>query len=490
MASTEIFHSKTSGALWILPDGPNTKPEYLPCYDLEDISESRGGITLIQCIDAKGQYQQLGSTQDAPEPTTLQLGTFIGKVADFLEQVQCPFPLLVHLRTCGRADSFENYDRTYIVPVQNITGVTLSGLVRKDEDVVAMHTFDVEALPSITRIFRLTALEESVNEVADVNDIVFLDEFQCADCGIPDNGCTYGFAVTDADAGSPSDTASVLTLAPGVAGWQPTAADPFAAGEDIASVVVFKVGLNTTRILVARGTTDAGNPAEVAYSDDNGATWTLANVGTVNGQFATGAKTLFAFNRYDIWLATSAGYIYHSEDGGANWTAQESGVITSANYNVIRFVNPNVGYAVAADGVVVKTVNGGTTWGSVTSPGANAITSLAVITTSKLWVGTTIGGLFYSNDGGTTWTARDFGGATGAGTDVQDIVFVNDFVGFLTQTATGAGTVYFTINGGFSWELQTGVPTNTGINSLYACDANNVYAAANVGTIISLTMAA
>jgi photosystem II stability/assembly factor-like uncharacterized protein len=97
--------------------------------------------------------------------------------------------------------------------------------------------------------------------------------------------------------------------------------------------------------------------------------------------------------------------------------------------------------------------------------------------------------LFYSNDGGVTWNTRSFGGATGASTDIHDIVFVNDYVGFLVQDAAGVGTVYFTITGGFSWEAQVGTPTNTGLNAIYACDSNNVYVGANAGDIISLATA-
>lgn len=491
MASTEVFTSRKSGALWILPNGPNTRPEYLPCHDLEDIQENRGSSTLIQCIDATGQYRSLDTTLDAPELATFQLSTFIGKVADFIETVKCPFPLIVNLRTCGRADSFENYDRSYIVQAQRITTVTLSGLVRKDEDVAAMHTFDVEAFPDILRIFRLTPLNESVSESADITDVTFLDDPSCWDsCGESNTGCSYGFATSRALGGSPSDIASVLLKTPTVGTWTPTAADPFAAGEDIAAVTVFKVGQNTTRILVARGTTDAGNPAEVAYSDDSGATWTNVNVGTTNGQYFVGAKSLISFNRYDIWGVTTGGYIYKSEDGGATWTAQESGVITSSNYYVIQFVpgNPSILYAGADDGTVSKTTNGGTTWGSTTAaPGSDGIVGLAVLSSDRVWVGDDTGHLFYTNDGGTTWNSRSYGGSTGASRPVEDIVFPNDYVGFLVQNVAGSGSLYKTINGGFSWELQTGMPTNTGFNAIYACDSNSVYLAANDGDIISLT---
>ena len=42
MASGEIFTSKTNGGLWIQTGGPNSKPEYLPCFDVEDIYEKAG----------------------------------------------------------------------------------------------------------------------------------------------------------------------------------------------------------------------------------------------------------------------------------------------------------------------------------------------------------------------------------------------------------------------------------------------------------------
>ena len=489
MADSTIFKSRESGALWILPSGPNTRPEYLPCHDLEDITENRGSSSLIQCIDATGQYRSLGTTLDAPELATFQLSTFIGKVADFIETVVCPFPLVVHLRTCGRADSFENYDRSYIVQAQRITTVTLSGLVRKDEDVPSMHTFDVEAFPDIIRVFRLTPLSESVSESGAINDITFLDDPSCWDsCGESNTGCDFGFAVSAALAGSPSDTASVLLKTPTVGTWTPTSADPFAAGEDIASIVTFKVGQNVTRMLVARGTTDGGNPAEVAYSDDSGATWTNVNVGSVNGQYAIGHKSLVATNRYNIWLVTTGGYIYKSEDGGASWTAQESGTITSGTYNVIELLNENTLYAGADDGTISKTTNGGTTWGSTTGTfSADGIVSLDILSSDRVWAGDDAGLLRYTNDGGVNWTSRDFGGSTGASRPVEALTFVNDYVGFLAQNISGAGSLYQTINGGFSWELQSSLPTNTGINAIYACDPNNIYVAANDGDIFSLT---
>jgi photosystem II stability/assembly factor-like uncharacterized protein len=185
-------------------------------------------------------------------------------------------------------------------------------------------------------------------------------------------------------------------------------------------------------------------------------------------------------------LATTGGYIYHSSDGGESWTAQEAGNITTDPYNVIRMLTQQVGYAVADGGVVAKTLNGGTTWGSVTSPTANDLVSLSLTgRADRLWVGSANNELFYSNDAGLTWNQRSHGGAGGAN-PIEDIVFSGDYVGALIENVSGVGVLKTTITGGYTWDVQDNLPTNTGLRALYACDSNNMYLAANDGQIISL----
>jgi len=474
----QVYTSLKNGAMWIAPDGPNTKPEYLSCHDLEDIAQSNGSMTLIQCVNDRGEYETIGVTKAPPEPTTTTLGTYFGKVADWIETVRCPFPLYVMLRGCGKASTFENWERGMILQVRNVANITRSGLVRMSEDTPAMHTFDIEAYPGVIDFFRLTSVQKSIDAgvAGEFTSLRFLDEISCwNDCGSSSDVCDTGYLATMADTGV---AANVVDIATGL----PTSADPFAADEDIADLAVFKVGRNTTRILAVRGTTDAGNPMEVAYSDDAGATWTNVDVGITDGEFAVKKGALFvAGDKYNIFLVSNLGRIYKSEDGGETWTVKEDANITATAYNYVYFVNPSVGYAVGASGLVVKTIDGGKTWGQTGSAaGAANLYSVFALSDQRVWVGSTLGVMYYSTDGGSTWTARNLPGGAG---NVNDIYFANDYVGYVAN----GQSLKFSVTGGYSWEtIEDTVNLLTGdLVSVNYCNARQVYSVAPAEVLVS-----
>jgi photosystem II stability/assembly factor-like uncharacterized protein len=469
MADNQVYTSKDSGSLWIQPDGPGTKAYYLPCHDLEDIEESEGSITLIQCIDEFGKYKTVGSTEDPPEPATTEIGTYIGPIADWLERVKgkCPFALYVNLRCGGRAGTFETWERSYVLQVQKVTSTTRSGLVRKDEDVPAMQTFGIEAEPKVLSFSRLSTLNEPLSDGAAVNSIKFWNGGTCWDsCGGTLGECDYGVAVTQAIS---LGFGKVFIISPDNGNtWTVTAADPFAADDHIADVTLVNVGNRLPRIIVANGTTGAG-PAEIAYSDDEGANWTTVVVGSVNALYGVKRGALFSLSKFDIWYATTGGYIHYSEDGGATWVDQEAASLTSSDYNYIEFSDPQHGWACGDAGEIVFTVDGGSTWGdSPTVPvGATDFLSLSVLDKNTLWVGSDTTGFAYkTTNGGTTWTQL---GVTSAATDVvQDIMFKDDYFGAaVIATGPGRGT-YLTVNGGWTWELYTN-------DNLLAQDHNAVW---------------
>ena len=474
MADSEIFKSKDNGSLWILPDGPNTKPQYLPCYDLEDITETNGGITLIQCINERGEYETISASIGAPEPTTTTLGTYIGKVADWIETVRCPFGLYVML-ACGKKGIFENWERAMLIDVKAVTGRTRSGLVRKDEDVPAMHTFDIEAAPGVTDFFRLTSAQQSIDAGVggQLTSLRFSDDVACWDtCGESQQPCERGIATTTAATG----VAANVLISPewaGTAAWEPSAADPFAADEDIADGILLKVGRNTSRIIVVRGTTDASNPAEIAYSDDLGATWTNVDVGSTNGEYAIKKGALFALSSYDVYLVTDGGRIYKSEDSGATWSVKEDANITASQYNAIAFVNPQVGYAVGTAGLVVKTVDAGKNWGQVgAAAGAAELFSVGVLSRNRVWVGAAAGLLYYTDDGGDSFSPRTAGDTTAP---VNDQAWLSDYHGYIAN----GETVQFTINGGYSFEQieDTGNLATADLISVNPCTERQVFSA-------------
>jgi len=91
-----------------------------------------------------------------------------------------------------------------------------------------------------------------------------------------------------------------------------------------------------------------------------------------------------------------------------------------------------------------------------------------VLDRNRMWVGYATGNMYYTRDGGETWTIRSFlGSGTGA---VKAIKFVDDYVGYVVHnTAAPVGYVLFTFDGGYTWERLTS-PTNSGYNAIFASD--------------------
>jgi photosystem II stability/assembly factor-like uncharacterized protein len=246
------------------------------------------------------------------------------------------------------------------------------------------------------------------------------------------------------------------------------------------------VDSTTRRILVFRGTTDAGNPAEAAYSDDGGATWTLVDIGTDNGEFVVSAKAAYAINQNNIWVGTDSGRIYFSASGGASWVVQEDQGIHSAAWNWVHFSDDRNGFAGGAGDVVAVTTDGGDVWSQVNATGNGGdITAGGVVDTNNFWVGTDDGEVFFTTDAGVTWEERSFSiGAAGAPTLVDDIRFVDNMLGFMSvRNAAAKSTILMTRTGGYNWEIIE-TATNVGINALAVCGPRLVYA---VGEVVGST---
>lgn len=465
-------YKSSNGAVFVQPLGPNTRARYLGCADVDALTEAGGAIdTIMRCLKADGTgWESKGSTVTPPDPVTTTITTWVEGSANWLEQVvQGEAAIYIHQRSGGRADTFGNFDRSWVLEGVRVGERTAESLAMREEDTPSTMGFGIGALPPVYRIFQKTSGRQSIAVTASINDVHF--------CGVGANLAKVGVAVSDFIAG-PGKAQVLYTLDAG-ATWTATATQPFANSEDIRSVTCFLVGRNTTRIVVARGTTDAGNPMEIGYSDDWGATWNLVNVGSTNGQFAPGFDSLYAYDPYTMWLVAGAGFIYYSEDGGITWSAQESGSLTANDLWAIHFATERIGYAVGEADTILKTEDGGATWtATAASTGVVAIlNTVHVLDADNVWVGNASGQMFYTDDGGATWTERAFTGS-GAG-NVKSIQFVpgsREFGFMVHNTAGPVGSVFWTIDGGFSWEPIT-LFTNVGINGMYVADANTVFIA-------------
>lgn len=487
MALGENTYTAKDGALFWQSD-ITAAPEYMGSYDLDEIDEDLGGIELIQDRDANGRFRTRGFTEDAPSVIETTLTTYLTEAAELLEGLDCPGWLHINMKCGGRSDVMANYERGFILDVAKVTNRKIDNLSNRSESDAAEQMFDIAALPPVTRIFALSVLRKGLSETRAVNDVFLLKDDRCSDCSVGFDAGTYGLQTTD---GFTAISANILFTVNGGVTWTAGSADPFAVVENVQPGVAFMVGKDTVRFLVGRGTTDAGAPAEVAYTDFNlvtdtapGASWTLVNLGSTNALFFNRAKTIYVHDLNNIWAVTTGGYIFKSTNGGGSWTVQDAGVATVENLNAVQFApgSKSIGYAAGANNAVLKTIDGGVTWSALTGPSGqttDAVLALAVLNKNVVMLGYDDGTLWRTANGGLTWTQITGWTGTGVG-DIQSLSFVNELVGFMAHNnASPVGAVLFTRDGGNTWEAKS-TPTNTGLNAIDALNAYTAFAAGEV----------
>ncbi|MFD2551437.1 YCF48-related protein [Bizionia sediminis] len=162
-----------------------------------------------------------------------------------------------------------------------------------------------------------------------------------------------------------------------------------------------------------------------------------------------------------------------------NWETVPNltGVNTGDTHISMFFLNDNIGWIGRNDGVILKTINGGTTW-TEQATGVRAL-DIFFISESKGWA---VGNLnsFYTNDGGNTWTTVQVGSTAGS-ESLLAVYFISETKGW----ATGYNYVYRTTDGGLTW---TGVLPRGGIfNDIYFTSETVGYVVGSLNYILKTT---
>jgi photosystem II stability/assembly factor-like uncharacterized protein len=103
------------------------------------------------------------------------------------------------------------------------------------------------------------------------------------------------------------------------------------------------------------------------------------------------------------WFGTNHSKVWRTTDGGASWTSGSTG---SNNSFGVAFRDTLTGYAIHDGGYVVRTVNGGQTWGVLPSPTVNNIFAIAAPSgTQAVWL-ITAAEPYHSRNEGASWAAE------------------------------------------------------------------------------------
>jgi photosystem II stability/assembly factor-like uncharacterized protein len=186
----------------------------------------------------------------------------------------------------------------------------------------------------------------------------------------------------------------------------------------------------------------------------------------------------------------SYGTIVKTTNGGTTWTAIST-TITSNTLNSVYFPDDNTGYAVGDNKTILKTTNSGITWSTLESGmsgNSHDILSVYFINSN---VGYVAG--YNKNDdhaasfilktinGGATWSSL----SCGLYVEFESLYFTDASTGYAVggDSHVPGGIILKTVNGGTTWTSQTSGTTN-GLTSVYFTDATTGYAVGKNGTVL------
>lgn len=490
-----------SGIFWVQED-PGGAMTYVKEIEVPAIPRPRGSMERSHYFDPTvGRYVVTHRRRSEPDAPTLSIVQNLPLTRSILERIfdsDCPRDCFAMWYNCPPRTVFGGYDRGVILSQAQVSGSEEWGPHSAREGTEdATYTLPLDMLEVIP-IYALDSTRLTTTETEDIADIAALGLERCGGaCGSELEACDVLYMACHSD--GVGGTANVLYSTDRAQTIAACSGQPFAADEDISSVVVFPMGPDTWRIIVARGTTDALSPAEIAYadaslSDADVATWTAVNVGSTNGEFVPHSGGLFAADRYHIWCVTDQGNIYFSDDAGATWTEQS--VTNTDPLNMIKFIEGGevgvcVGGTDTTSAVAFYTTDAGEHWTAidVSGIGAYALYSCDLRDSQRMIFGSEEGTVWVTFDQGLTLTEKSLATPSGwtAWDVVTDLWFAADSVIWASHRFQKSGPAYYggiqrSVNGGNDWEDFQSVELDAdalGINAIVAC---GVHGAIGVGT--------
>lgn len=478
---TNKFFTNDFSRVFAIPytAGPAHAPDYEGLWKSGAAGWPQGDITRIKIPDDDryGSFITVGKMKgEQGNPTLNIMARYTRELSDLLALVRkgCDTDIQVHMGLCQNPQDFNGgWDKILVLTNASPTNYSTDDLGALDDTERAVVNEEVPfSGEDMFEIIKLGLQEQAKSAVVQsVIDITICDTISCGLCGIPSDGCQRVFALTLTAGGSPGLSAEVVFTDDGGATWDDTNITTLAANEDPSAEACVGIYL----VVVSNASTSL-HYAEINDILNGTDVWTEVGTG-----FVVGGKPndIFSAGPTQTWIVGDGGYIYYTEDPTAGVTVQTAGDATVQNLNAIHGYDSLNLVAVGAANAVVLTRNGGETWASITGPAVGVVLNTVFMKSEDTWfIGTAGGKLFYTEDGGTTWVEKTFSGS-GAG-QVRDIVFVNNTVGYMAHsTATPAGRVFRTIDGGFSWYMLpegTGtIPANDFVAALAVCEDPNIF---------------
>lgn len=415
----------------------------------DDDNPVRGGTSPVRVHSTKrrGAFDLIATSQEAPDLPSGSI-SFMHKHGgvpwvDF--DLSCYNNFYELVGTCKRPDDKINGWTDYVKIYSYGQGGTRtdSGNTSQDSDDASMTQVDW----TYQSIYKLGALNfgnvAAVEVEREVIDVVYGSTIECGTCGPVDDGAKRIYALTKSSgAGSPGTPAEVVYTTDGGVTWANV--NITGLGGTVDPTAIEMVG----NYLVVLDT--AGNGywyAEINVLTGVPGTWTNVTAGFVA---AKQPNDIYVVSPNEVYFCGEGGYIYKSADIPSGVTVINAGSATTSDLVRIHGYNDTI-VAVGESGAIIRSLNRGATFATATTTPTNAtIRALLVLDDYRIWIGTSGGLVYYTINGGETWTLQSLPGGTLA--IIDDIVAATDeVIHIAARTATPTGRLITTWYGGESW---------------------------------------
>lgn len=469
---------------WIIKNGalPNHAPNYQGRLKFGDWSQSFGDLTRIEEPDETrfDSFNIVDTVRGAADFVTFDLeGRMPMGKSTLLElaKLGCLFDVQAHIGQCADPRLYDNnWKKLLVFEDARATeiGVANFGALTTDERDAANETIQVSA-ERVYEVLPLTLSDVMPNSITNlVVDVAVYGQRECTECeesNIP--GCDTVFVLAD-NAASASAQAQIIFSDDGFA----TSGSTIVPATPANPIAIEVVGLYLFVLL--EGEADIW----YAYIPDvlNGTeTWaTITGPGPDLQSVHSSSPTI-------AWVGDSSGNLHKISQLAFTDTWDLS---SNAILDVYSLDDQ---YVLAIDEEEVHyTTNGGLSFTTV-DPGVASLHLCCAIVDKNNWMlGTESGDLFYSVDGGVTWSEKVLTVPAG---QLSAIAPVTKSVVYLVGMNSGstAGIVYRSTNGGNSWKVLPDIvgnmPTNMAFGKAAVCrnDPNLLYVGgvnATTGVII------
>ena len=476
---------------------PDHEPIFQSCMRAGTAEQSFGDIERIECPDPTryGEFEEIGYIQGAIDRATSSLiGRYAADLASELlrlAQKRCAVDAQVHFGACTDPRRFNTFTKAVIMENVSLTNWSSDelGALSSDENAIINETVDL----SIGQLYEALPLEFArraddllTNEAVDV---VICDQQSCgSDCDDESSGCEKIYVLVGALSGSPGTPPDIVYTIDHGANWAIDEVTSLGAAESANALACL------------------GDYMVVVSNDSNSLEWKLLSLLNAGVGFNwTEVTTGFVANAEpnDIWsvgtyafIVGDGGYVYGTSDPTAGVTVLDAGTATNNVLAAVHALDDQFAVAVGASDTIIYTETR-TSWQAATATGGgNGLLAVWIKSETEWFVGDDAGNIYYTLDKGQTWSESPASGnVPGTASEIHDIQFATDSVGYACGNLATVAKAWRTFDGGYSWvSLPEGIgamPTARDFNALAACpdDVNFVVevgegAAADDGVIV------